>query len=136
MSAARFRAALERALAVADADERIGPTLAATDLRMRFVFTDAELMLDVSAGDGEERNLRWSFDGDAQAPPRLELWMATEVANRYLQGNESLAIAIARGRIRCRGESRSALRFLPAIRLICGPYRQVIEDDFPDLVAG
>ena len=43
--------------------------------------------------------------------------MSAEVANRYLQGRESLAIAIARGQVRCRGESRAALAYLPAARL-------------------
>ena len=59
--------------------------------------------------------------------------MSAEVANRYLQGRESLAIAIARGQVRCRGGSRAALPYLPAARLICEPYRRVVEAEFPDL---
>ena len=61
--------------------------------------------------------------------------MSADIANRYLQGRESLAIAIARGQVRSRGEARAALRYLPAARLICEPYRRVIEADYPDLVA-
>ena len=48
--------------------------------------------------------------------------MTAEVANRYLQGRESLAIAIARGQVGCRGVA-DALLYLPAARLICEPYR-------------
>ena len=46
-----FRAALERALAEVDADERLGPLLGATRLRMRFEFTDLDLALNVAAGE-------------------------------------------------------------------------------------
>ncbi len=131
-----FRAALEEALTAADADQRIGPLLAAAGLQLRFVFTDAGLVLDISSGDGSERNLGWSFDGDPGRPPELELEMDAEVANRYLQGSESLAIAIAHRKVRCQGGSRSALRFLPATRLICEPYRRIVHERYPELIAG
>jgi hypothetical protein len=55
------------------------------------------------------------------------------VANRFLQGRESLAIAIARGRARYRGESHGALLGLPATRLLCEPYREVVRSGFPEL---
>jgi hypothetical protein len=129
-----LRAALDQALAATDADEVIGPRIRATGLRMRFDLPDAGIVLYVRAGEGEH-NLVWSFDEAPDWRPRLELEMSGDVANRYLQGRESLAIAIARGQVRCRGESRAALAYLPAARLICEPYRRVIEAGFPDLVA-
>jgi hypothetical protein len=130
-----LRAALDRALAESDADEVIGPRIRATGLRMRFDLPDAGLALYVRAGEEGEPNLVWSFDEAPDWQPRLELEMSAAVANRYLQGRESLAIAIARGQVRCRGESRAALAYLPAARLICEPYRRVIAAGFPDLVA-
>jgi hypothetical protein len=60
--------------------------------------------------------------------------MPTAIANRFLQGSESLAIAIVRGQVRCSGESRAALQYLPAARLLGGSYRRVVERDFPDLL--
>ena len=57
--------------------------------------------------------------------------MDSDVANRYLQGRESLAIAIARGQVAVRGDSRIALLYLPALRLICEPYRRVVETEYP-----
>jgi hypothetical protein len=127
-----FRSALERALAEADADEHLGPLLGATRLRMRFEFTDTGLDLNVAAGEGGH-NLSWSF-GEASWPARLVLAMESAIANRFLQGSESLAIAIARGQVRFTGESRAALRYLPATRLLAGSYRRVVERDFPDLL--
>jgi hypothetical protein len=128
-----FRAALERALEGADADERIGPLIASTRLRMRFEFTDSGLALNIAAGGAGDRNLRWSF-GEADWSPKLELKMDTETANRFLQGRESLAIAIARGRARAHGESGVALLALPATRLLCESYREVVQSEFPGLV--
>jgi hypothetical protein len=126
-----FREALERALAEADRDERIGPAISATGLRLRFEFTDLGLQLNLASS---EDRLRWSFSTVAWEP-RLTLAMSSGVANRYLLGRESLAIAIAHGQARVRGESRVALLYLPAAHLICEPYRRVVESGFPALVA-
>jgi hypothetical protein len=131
---ADFRAALDRALSDADADERIGPLIGATRLRMRFEFTDVGLALNVAATEGGG-NLRWSFGDDPGWTPKLELAMDSDIANRYLQGRESLAIAIARGQVRVRGDSRTALLYLPAARLLREPYRKAIEANYPSLAA-
>ena len=122
-----------RALAAADADERIGPLLRATGLAMRFDFPDAGIDAARRRRARTSTTSSWSFAEAPEWQPKLELEMSAEVANRYLQGSESLAIAIARGQVRCRGESRAALLYLPAARLICEPYRRVVEADFPDL---
>jgi hypothetical protein len=128
-----FRAALEAALAAADADERIGPTLRAAGLRVRMRFPDAGLVLDLGVADPGEGRLRWSFGGTAPWQPRLELEMDAALGNRYLQGAESLAIAIARGEARLRGESRVALLYVPAARLLVEPYRRIVRERFPRL---
>jgi len=129
---AEFRAALEQALAEADADQRIGPLIAATKLRLRFEFPDCELMLNVAAAEGDH-NIIWSFGEQHGWTPKLELEMDSSVANRYLQGRESLAIAIARGQVRVRGESRVALLYLPAAHLLCEPYLRAVEAGYPGL---
>ncbi len=117
---------------MADADRRIGPLIGATRLRLRFEFTDGDFALNVAGGE-EGVNLSWSFSDDPGWSPKLLLRMTCGVGNRYLQGRESLAIAIARGQVRCRGESRAVMLYLPAARLICEPYRQVIESRYPEL---
>jgi hypothetical protein len=134
MDSEQLRAALERTLVEVDRDERLGPLLGATRLRMRFEFTDLDMALNVAAAEGEH-NITWSFADDPGWPPKLTLRMSSEVANRYLQGRESLAIGIARGQVRCRADSRTALVYLPAARLICEPYRRVVETEYPALAA-
>jgi hypothetical protein len=134
MDGDQLRAALERTLGEVDADDRLGPLIGATRLRMRFEFTDLDMALNVAAADGE-RNITWSFAEDPGWPPKLTLTMSSAVANRYLQGRESLAIGLARGQVRAQGDSRTALLYLPAARLICEPYRRVVEAEYPALAA-
>ena len=131
----QFRAALESALERAAADDRISPLLRAAGLRMRFEFPDLGLVLNVATAEDEDERLVWSFSDDVDWPPKLELTMDSAVANRYLQGRESLAIALARGEASCRGESRTALLYLPATRLLCEPYRKVVQAGYPALAA-
>jgi hypothetical protein len=131
----QFRAALEGALERAADDDRIRPLLRAAGMRMRFVFPDVGLVLDVATADDDEDRLVWSFDDDVDWSPKLELTMDSAVANRFLQGRESLAIALARGQARCQGESRTALLYLPATRLLCEPYRKVVQSGYPALAA-
>ena len=133
MDAEEFRAALERALAEADSDERIGPLICATSMRMRFVFGDVGLQLNLAAFADDQR-LSWSF-GAVAWEPKLILAMDSDVANRYLLGQENLAIGVARGQVKVRGDSRAALLYLPAARLISEPYRRVVESTFPALAA-
>ena len=59
--------------------------------------------------------------------------MDSDVANRYLQGKESLAVAMARRRVRTRGDRSVALLYVPALRLVCEPYRRVVAADYPHL---
>jgi hypothetical protein len=126
----RFLAALERTLELAAEDERIGPLICACRPRLRFLFDDLDTALDLSAWAGR---LRWSFAPRPDWEPRLVIELDSAVANRYLLGRESLAIAIARGQVRVRGDSRAALLYLPATQLLGETYREVVAADFPEL---
>ena len=73
----------------------------------------------------------------AEAPawkPTVILEMSSEVANRYLQGRENIAIAIARGMIRASCDVRAALNLLPISRQLSACYREVLERDYPHLL--
>lgn len=130
-TAAELRELLDRTLRELDGDERAGPLLRAAGLSLRLELTDLGLVVSVRSSDGDGRHLRWRFGDDG--PVRLTLRMDSATANAYLQGAESLAIGIARGRVRCAGESRFALLFLPALRLACEPYRRAVRERFPHL---
>jgi hypothetical protein len=134
MDREQIRAALDQALREADADDRLGPLIGATGLRMRIELTDLGMAVNVAAADAG-RNLTWSFADDPGWSPKLTLLMTSDVANRYLLGRESLAIGIAHGQVRCRADSRTALVYLPAARLIGESYRRVVEAEYPALAA-
>jgi hypothetical protein len=134
VSAEELRELLDHTLTELDRDDRLGPLIRATGMRLRLECPDVGLVLNVAASDSPDRHLRWAFTDDVDWEPRLELQMAADVANAYLQGKESLAVAIARGKVRCKGESKVALLYLPATRLIVEPYRRTVRELHPELV--
>jgi hypothetical protein len=133
-SATEFRELLDEVLSQLDADEKSGPLLRATGLRVRFDFPDLGMVLNVAASEEPGHHLRWEFSDAVDWEPKLNLSMDSQIANAYLQGKESLAIAIARGRVRYNGETRCALRYVPALGLVVAPYRRLVRREYPHLL--
>ena len=129
---AELRQLLDEALTEVDADDRSGSLLRAAGLRLRFRFPDLDMCLNVTVSENDDHYLEWTFS-DVEWEPKLELLMDSAVANAYLQGEESLAIAIARGRVKAKGDTRNALLYVPALRLIVEPYRRMVKDHAPHL---
>ena len=127
-----YREVLDRALHELDGDARSGSLLQAAGLSLRIELTDLDLVLRVAASDEGDHHLRWRFT-DTGEPAKLDLRMDSATANAYLQGQESLAVAIARGKVRCSGESRVALLYVPALRLVVEPYRRLVREGYPHM---
>jgi hypothetical protein len=134
LAADEFRELLDEMLADVDADDKAGSLLRAAGLRMRFRFPDLGMVLNVAPSEDPSHHLRWSFSDAVGWEPRLDLTMDSQVANAYLQGRESLAIGIARGRVRAEGDTRCALLYVPALRLVVDSYRRQIRLRHPHLV--
>ena len=132
-SAAELREVLGRLLSIVDADDRVGPILRAAHVRTRFEFPDLRQGLSLASAEGEAHCVEWSFARRAAWDPKVTLRMDSKVANGWLQGSESLAIAIARGRVRCTGDTKSTLFFIPVAKLLTDPYKQLIGDEFSHL---
>jgi hypothetical protein len=133
-AAAEFQAVLDDVLTETDADEQAGPLLRAADLRIRFEFPDLPLVLSLAATEEGPHHLNWRFSESVDWKPKLTLRMDSKVANAYLQGKESLAIAIARGRVKATGDTRSALVYIPALKLLVASYRRLVTQEHPHLV--
>src|SRR3954453_1380023 len=133
-AAAEFQSVLDDVLTETDADDHAGPLLRAAGLRIRFEFPDLPLVLSLAGTDEGEHPLSWRFSEDVEWNPKLTLRMDSKVANAYLQGKESLAIAIARGRVKATGDTRSALVYIPALRLLVSSYRKLVTQEHPHLV--
>jgi hypothetical protein len=65
--------------------------------------------------------------------PKVRMAMSTETANRYFQGKENVAIAIARRRIKAGGDVKAALALIPITKPLYARYRAMIAADYPHL---
>jgi hypothetical protein len=133
-SADEMREVLTALLSELERDSVLGRRLRSTHSSYRYVFPDLGLKLSFASSEDEGHCIRWSFSDDAEWEPGLTLEMSSEVANRYLQGRENLAIALARGRIRCSCDARAALNLLPINRQLSACYREVLERSYPHLL--
>jgi len=124
---------IDRTFELVEGDEKLAPVLAAAGLSERLELSDLDLTVELSAGSGNDR-LEWSFSDPPPLEPKISLTMDSDVANSILQGAESIGVAIARRRIRVRGDAGAVLVHLPATRLIARHYRDLIERDYPHLV--
>jgi hypothetical protein len=61
--------------------------------------------------------------------------MGSGTANRYFQGRENVAIAIARRRIRAGGDVRAALSLIPVTKPVYERYRALVDQEYPHLAA-
>jgi hypothetical protein len=132
-SAEEFREVLDKTFGLMSNDPAMGPKLRDADTPQRFEFPDLDLVVNVTAGDQE--NLRWEWSDDVPWDPEVEMTMDSEIANRYFQGKENIAIALARRRIRSKGNTKKALALIPVTKPVFAQYRAMIEADYPHLVA-
>ncbi len=113
----------------------MGPRLRDADVPQRFEFDDLDLVVNVRAARaGEETNLVWAWSDDVGWDARVEMKMSSEVANRYFQGKENVALAIARRRIRTGGDVKAALALIPITKPVFARYRELVEREYPHLV--
>lgn len=134
VAANELRELIDHALAELDDDARRGALLRATGLRVRLEVTDLDLALFLRASDEGSHHLAWEFAApESGEESELSLVMDAETANAYLQGQVSLPVAIARGKVRCSGDLRNALIYLPAMRLLVEPYKAWVARLHPHL---
>ena len=136
-SAAELEEILDRLLTAVDSDPEAGPRLRNAHVAHRFVYPDLDIVMNVNGVDDGPRCLQWEFSDDISWKPQLTFEMDSRVANRYLQGEENLAIALARRRIRLSGfKARAALEFLPTSGRLIQHYRRIVAEDYPHLKLG
>jgi hypothetical protein len=132
-SAAEFVEVMDRTFALMSDDEDMGPKLRDADTPQRFEFTDLDRVVNIRAGGDDEPNLVWEWTDDVDWEPKVKMTMDSEIANRYFQGKENIAIAIARRRIKAGGDVRAALAIIPITKPLFARYREMIAADYPHL---
>jgi hypothetical protein len=129
-----FRAVIDQIFAMMDEDPDMGPKLRDADVPQRFEFTDVDMVVNIRAtGEDEDGNLYWEWTDDVDWDPRVRMAMSSETANRYFQGKENVAVAIARRRIKSGGDVKAALSLIPITKPIYARYRELVERDYPHL---
>ena len=133
-SATEFREVMDRCFAMMSDDPDMGPKLREADTPQRFEFTDLDLVVNIRAAEpGEDGNLHWEWTDDVDWEPKVRMSMSSETANRYFQGKENIAVAIARRRIKSGGDVKAALSLIPITKPIYSRYRDVVEREDPHL---
>jgi hypothetical protein len=128
-----FVEVMNRTFTLMSEDPEMGPRLREADTPQRFEFTDVDMVVNIRAGDPGEANLAWEWSDEIGWEPKVKMAMSSETANRYFQGKENVAIAIARRRIKAGGDVKAALAIIPITKPLFPRYREMIADNYPHL---
>ena len=129
-----FREVMDKVFGLMDADPDMGPKLKAADVPQRFEFSDVDMVVNIRAAtDGEDGNLHWEWTDDVDWKPKVQMTMSSETANKYFQGKENVAMAIARRRIKAGGDVKAALSLIPVTKPVYAQYTALVEAEYPHL---
>src|SRR3954467_198517 len=135
-SSKEFQECMDEVFSMMDSDPDMGPKLRDADVPQRFEFPDLDLVMNIRAARaGEDGNLHWEWTDDVDWEPKVKMTMSSETANKYFQGKENVAVAIARRRIKTGGDVKAALALIPITKPIYAGYRAMLEREYPHLVA-
>jgi len=135
-SADEFREVMDRTLELMSADPDMGPRLREADTPQRWEFPDVDLVVNIAPMEnGDSRhNLTWEWSDDVAWKAAVVMQMSTDVANRYFQGAENIAMAVARRHIKPSGDYKAALALVPVTKPVFPKYRAMVEADYPHLL--
>jgi hypothetical protein len=126
---------MDRVFTMMSEDEQMGPALRDADVPQRFEFPDMDAVINIRAArDGEDGNLHWEWTDDVGWEPKVKMEMSSETANKYFQGKENVAMAIARRRIKTGGDVKAALSIMPLTKPVFERYRAMVADEYPHLI--
>ena len=128
-----FREVMDRTFALMSDDPEMGPRLRDADTPQRFEFTDVDMVVNIRRGESGGPNLAWTWSDEIDWEPKVKMAMSSDTANRYFQGKENVAIAIARRRIKAGGDVKAALAIIPITKPLFARYRAMIAEDYPHL---
>jgi hypothetical protein len=131
-----LREVIDRVFEMMSRDPEMGPKLREADTPQRFEFPDVDEVVNItkSEGDDPSENLYWVWSDDIDWEPVVKMRMDSDVANRYFQGRENVAMAIARRRIKTSGDVKKALALVPITKPVFQMYRRMLEEEYPHLV--
>jgi hypothetical protein len=130
-----FREVMDRTFELMSTDSEMGPKLRDAETPQRFEFPDVDMVVNITYAPEvvEGRYLRWEWSDDVAWEPDVEMTMDSDVANRYFQGKENIALALARRRIKSKGNVKKALALIPVTKPVFKRYREMVEAEYPHL---
>jgi len=136
-NAKEFRTVMDWVFDTMSTDPEMGPKLRDADTPQRFEFPDLDLVVNIAAAEdnSDGSNLVWEWSDDVDWDPEVKMTMDSGVANKYFQGKENVAMAIARRRIKTSGNVKKALALIPITKPLEAKYRAMLEEEYPHLVA-
>ncbi len=134
-SSREFREVMDKVFEIMSTDPDMGPQLRDAEVPQRFEFPDMDMVVNITYASGSEdgHNLRWEWTDDVDWDAEVEMSMDSEVANRYFQGKENIAMAVARRRIKTSGNLKKALALVPITKPVYAQYRALVEAEYPHL---
>ncbi len=135
-SPAEFREVIDKVFTLMSTDPEMGPKLRDAETPQRFEFPDLDMVVNITYAQevAEGRHLRWEWSDDVAWEPDVKMKMDSDVANRYFQGRENIALAIARRRVKTSGDVKKALALVPITKGVFPRYRELLEEEYPHLV--
>src|SRR3954447_23521035 len=134
-SAKEFREVMDKTFGLLSNDPDMGPKLRDAETPQRFEFPDVDLVVNITANEDDDSTdcLKWEWSDDVAWDAEVTMVMDSDVANRYFQGKENIAMAIARRRIRTSGNVKKALAIIPITKPVFAQYREMVEREYPHL---
>ncbi len=131
-----FEEVMDQIFTMMSEDPVMGPKLRDANVPQRFHFDDVDLVANIRAArEGEDGCLHWEWSDDIDWEPKVKMTMSSETANKYFQGKENVAMAIARRRIKTGGDVKAALALIPITKPIYARYAALVEERYPHLKA-
>ena len=123
---AEFRRVFERIFELMNETPEVGRKLRDARAPHRFLITDMGLEFNVdgapAADEPKGKFLRWAW-GKAPWEPVITMQFKSDVANRFFQGKENIAVALALGRVKLSGPPLTLLQLAPVTNPIHPVYR-------------
>lgn len=133
-SESEFREVMDKVFTLMSTDPDMGPKLRDARVPQRFEFPDMDAVVNITYDDsGGDANLRWKWSDSVDWEPMVEMTMDSETANKYFQGKENIAVALARRRIKSKGDIKAALKLIPITKPVFDQYRALVEREYPHL---
>ena len=131
-----FREVIDEVFTLMSTDPEMGPKLRDAEVPQRFEFPDMDMVVNITfvAEVVDDHCLRWEWSDDVDWESEVGMKMSSEVANRYFQGKENVAMAIARRRVKTSGNVKKALALMPITKPVFARYTALLEERYPHLV--